>query len=61
MNAWVEIAEGTVGEIKAANGTYHPFEWGDDMLTKATSLDEHYVYVLSDGVRFRINEVSFKA
>ncbi len=61
MNTWVEIAEGTVGEIKAANGTYHPFEWGDDMLTKMTSIDEQYVHVLSDGVRFRINDVTIKA
>jgi hypothetical protein len=61
MNTWIEIEAGAKGQMVTAGGGYCDFEWGDDVLLKATRIEDGYVYLLSDSVRFRTDRVTVKA
>lgn len=57
MNTWVEVEAGVKGQITTKGGGYCDFEWGDGVLLKASRIQDGYVYLLDDVVRFQISRV----
>lgn len=61
MNTWIEIEAGAKGQMLTKGGGYCDFEWGDDVLLKATRVQDGYVYLLNDTIRFQTDRVTVKA